>query len=142
MRLRATPAMLEQLWLRFATGQPVSPLTLQFVSWCCQRLAALGRRVLLLVSNDPLWHTIPLVRTWRRAHRNHVKETGPGVRIVAYRLTSKSPWINPMEPKWVHGTRPIVGPVHVLTAQAVVSGSVPIMAVRMKAHLSISEKTA
>jgi hypothetical protein len=97
--LRATPATSEQLWLRFATGQPVSALTLQFLAWCCDRLTALGKRALLLVWDNASWHTSQLVRTWLRAHNRRVKQTGRGVRIIACRLPSKSPWLNPIEPK-------------------------------------------
>ena len=41
------------------------------------------------------------------------------MRIVACRLPSKSPWLNPIEPKWVHGKRAIVEPEQVLTAREV-----------------------
>jgi hypothetical protein len=57
--LRATPTMPEQLWLRFATGQPVSALTLQLLAWCCDRLAALEKRALLLVWDNASWHKSP-----------------------------------------------------------------------------------
>jgi hypothetical protein len=29
---------LEQRWLRFVDGRPVSSITTQFLSWCCHRL--------------------------------------------------------------------------------------------------------
>jgi len=57
VRLRATPTTPEQLWLRFASGQPVSALTRQFLTWCCDRLAALDTRALLLVWDNASWHT-------------------------------------------------------------------------------------
>jgi hypothetical protein len=47
--LRATSISAEQLGLRFAVGQPVSELTTQFLSWCCDKLAALGKDALLLI---------------------------------------------------------------------------------------------
>jgi hypothetical protein len=140
--LRATPTLPEQLWLRFATGQPVSALTLQFLTWCCDRLAALDKRALLLVWDNASWHKSQLVRTWLRAHNHHVKRTGRGVRLVTCLLPSKSPWLNPIEPKWVHGKRAIVEPVRVLTAQEVAERVCAYYGCPHEAHLSISEKAA
>src|SRR4051794_41970498 len=55
---------------------------------------------------------------WVQAQDRRAKEAG-GVRIVVCRLPSKSPWLNPIEPKWVHGKRAIVEPDRMLTAQEV-----------------------
>jgi hypothetical protein len=38
--VRALPTTPEQLWLRFAVGQPVSGLTTQLLAWCGEHLAA------------------------------------------------------------------------------------------------------
>jgi len=37
-----------------------------------------------------------------------VKESGCGVRIVSCLLPKQSPWLNSIEPKWVHGKRKVV----------------------------------
>ena len=58
------------------------------------------------------------VRAWIKAHNRRVKREG-GVRIVTCRLPSKSPWLNPIEPKWMHGKRAIVEPERMLTAREV-----------------------
>ena len=50
-------------------------------------------------------------RPCRRSHRV------TGVRIVACYLPSKSPWLNAIEPKWVHGKRAVVEPARPLSAQ-------------------------
>ena len=39
-----------------------------------------------------------------------VKQQGQGVRILVCYLPVKSPWLNPIEPKWVHSKRAIVEP--------------------------------
>jgi hypothetical protein len=36
--------------------------------------------------------------------------------MLVCRLPSKSPWLNPIEPKWAHGKRAIVEPARKLTA--------------------------
>jgi DDE superfamily endonuclease len=140
--LRATPTTSEQLWLRFATGQPVSGLTTQFLAWCGDRLGALGKQALLLVWDNASWHKSQEVRTWLRLHNRQVKQRGRGVRIVACRLPSKSPWLNPIEPKWVHGKRAVVEPTRVLTAQEVTERVCAYYGCAPEAHLSISEKAA
>ena len=58
------------------------------------------------------------VRGWVQAHNRRVKREG-GVRIVACRLPSKSPWLNPIEPRWLHGKRAIVEPERLLTGAEV-----------------------
>jgi len=140
--VRATPTPPEQLWLRFATGQPVSGLTPQFLAWCSDRLEGLEKQALLLVWDNASWHKSQAVRTWLRAHNRRVKPSGRRVRIVACRLPSKSPWLNPIEPKWVHGKRAVVEPTRVLTAQEVTERVCAYYGCAPEAHLSISEKAA
>jgi hypothetical protein len=140
--VRATPTTPEQLWLRFAMGPPVSGLTTQFLAWCSDRLGALGKQALLLVGDNASWHKSQEVRPWLRAHNRQVKQRGCGVRIVACRLPSKSPWLNPIEPKWVHGKRAVVEPTRVLTAQEVAERVYAYDGCAPEAHLSISEKAA
>jgi hypothetical protein len=36
---------LEEVWLRFVDGRPVSGITSRFLSWCCRKLRAAGKRV-------------------------------------------------------------------------------------------------
>ena len=115
--LRATPTTPEQIWLRFATGQPVSELTTPFLAWCSERLAAQGKRALLVVWDNASWHKSQIVRTWIRRHNRQVKAGGAGVHIVPCLLPSKSPWLNPIEPKWGHGKRAVREPARVLSAQ-------------------------
>jgi hypothetical protein len=47
------------------------------------------------------------VRRWLRQHNQQVKRGAKGVRLVVCHLPSKSPWLNPIEPKWVHGKRAV-----------------------------------
>ena len=140
--LRATPTTPEQIWLRFATGQPVSDLTTQFLAWCAERLAAHGKTALLLVWDNASWHKSQIVRTWIRRHNQQVKAAGAGVRIVPCLLPSKSPWLNPIEPKWVHGKRAVVEPARVLTEQELAERVCAYYGCAHDAHLSIPEKAA
>ena len=93
-------------------------MTEDFLAWACERLAAEGKRALLLVWDNAAWHVSRRVRAWIRAHNRRAKAEG-GVRIVACYLPVKAPWLNPIEPKWVHGKRAIVEPDRKLTAEEV-----------------------
>jgi transposase len=104
--------------VRFVAGRPVSQVTEDFLAWVCDRLAAEGKGALFLVWDNASWHISQRVRAWIRAHNLRAKQEG-GVRIVACRLPIKSPWLNPIEPKWAHGKRAIVEPDRLLTAEEV-----------------------
>jgi DDE superfamily endonuclease len=39
----------EAIWLRFVAGRPVSHVTTAYLAWVCERLAAEGKRALLLI---------------------------------------------------------------------------------------------
>jgi transposase len=108
----------EQMLLRFVQGRPVSQVTEDFLAWVCARLRAEGKTALLLVWDNASWHVSKRVRAWIKAHNRQAKRVG-GVRIVACYLPVKSPWLNAIEPKWVHGKKAIAEPQRKLTAQEV-----------------------
>jgi transposase len=95
----------DRVWLRFVEGRPVSAYTIPFLQWCCDKLAALGKRALLLIWDNAPWHRSQAVRCWLRQHNREVKRTGAGVRLLVSYLPSKSPWLNSIEAHWVYGKR-------------------------------------
>lgn len=107
-----------RMLLRFVAGRPVSQVTEDFLAWVCQRLAAEGKKALLLVWDNASWHVSQRVRGWITSHNRWVKQHG-GVRIVACGLPVKAPWLNAIEPKWAHGKKAIVEPDQVLSAPEV-----------------------
>ena len=109
---------LQKMFLRFVEERPVSEITCKFLEWCCQQLKSNGTKVLALVWDNASWHVSRQVRAWIREHNQTVKSSG-GVRILVCHLPVKSPWLNPIEPKWVHGKRAIVEPERVLSAAEV-----------------------
>ena len=106
----------EEVWLRFVEDRPVSAITTAFLDWCCDRLAAAGMTTLVLIWDNAAWHVSQAVRRWLRAHNRRAHREG-GVRLVPCLLPTKSPWLNPIEPKWMHGKRRIVEPARLLTAR-------------------------
>jgi hypothetical protein len=107
---------LDQTWLRFVNGRPVSSITTQFLGWCCEKLQAAGKKVLLLIWDNASWHISKEVRRWLGKHNHEVKESGEGVRIVSCLLPKQSPCLNAIEPKWAHGKRKVVEPEGLLGA--------------------------
>jgi hypothetical protein len=132
----------ERVWLRFVDGRPVSAITEQFLGWCGARLQEAGVRVWLLIWDNASWHVSKRVRAWIRAHNRRVKQQGQGVRIVSCYLPVKSPWLNPIEPKWVHGKRAIVEPARLLSAQEVADRVCAHFGCSHDAHLAIPDKAA
>jgi hypothetical protein len=104
----------EAMWLRFVDGRPVSTVTIDFLAWCADQAAALGKRAVLLVWDNASWHLSQQVRAWLRAHNQSVKQTGQGVRLVVCFLPVKSPWLNPIEPKWLHAKQRVTEPQRLL----------------------------
>lgn len=107
----------EKMLLRFVEGRPLSEITIQFLAWACQQVAALGHSVLVMLWDNARWHTSTVVRTWIRTQNRTVKRTGQGVRLLSCFLPVKSPWLNNIEPKWVHGKRNTVEAERILSAQ-------------------------
>jgi hypothetical protein len=97
----------ERTLLRFVNGRPISPVTCVFLAGVPERPAARG---------GASWHISREVQDWVRRHNREVKRTGHGCRLLICRLPSRSPWLNPIEPKWVHGKRAVVEPAPKLTA--------------------------
>ena len=107
------------MMLRFVAGRPVSQVTEDFLAWACTRLAAQGKKALLLAWDNASWHVSRRVRAWIKAHNRRAKAEG-GVRIVACYLPIKAPWLNAIEPKWVHGKRAILEPDRLLSGAEVI----------------------
>lgn len=109
-----------KVMLRFVDGRAVSAVTIAYLEWLCERLAAEGKRVLVMIWDNAPWHVSRMVREWIRQHNRGAlalrREGKVGVQIIPCWLPSKSPWLNPIEPKWIHGKRSIVEPTSTLTA--------------------------
>lgn len=139
MLVRQATSAQDQMLLRFVDGRPVSAVTTQFLAWSCEQLATQGLKSLLLIWDNATWHKSQIVRTWIKAHNQRVKQQGSGVRILPCLLPVKSPWLNPIEPKWVHGKRAVAEPDRLLTAQELADRICDYFACSHEPHLSIPE---
>ena len=120
-------------------GRPVSALTTQFLDWCCLKLEALGMPVWVLIWDNASWHVSRAVRAWIRTHNQQVKHQGQGVRILACYLPVKSPWLNPIEPMWVHSKRAIVEPTRLLSAHEVAERVCAYQGCAHEPHLTVPD---
>ena len=140
--VRRRPQHADQMLLRFVEGRPVSAVTIEFLAWCSARLAQQGVTAWLLIWDNASWHTSQIVRDWIRIHNKAVKQTGQGVRIVPCLLPSKSPWLNPIEPKWAHGKRAVSEPDRMLSADELEARVCAYYGCPREAHLVMPEKVA
>jgi hypothetical protein len=131
---------MEQIKLRFIEGHPVGEATKAFLEWSCERIKSLGKKALLLIWDNASWHLSQEVEQWLGEHNRKVKEENKGVRIINCPLPKKSPWLNPIEPHWVHGKRQIVEADRLLTPEEVVSRVYDYFGLPNQGYLSISEK--
>jgi DDE superfamily endonuclease len=97
------------------------------------------------VWDNASWHVSKEVGRWIGEHNREVKKGGKeGVRIVVRcHLPKKSPWLNPIEPKWTHGKRRVVVEVRgPLTAHELDERVCSAFDCPHHEHLSLPEKVA
>lgn len=137
-------ADMQEMLLRFVDGRPVSAITSRYLEWCCLKLWEKGKRVLVLVWDNAPWHVSREVREWISEHNWKVKHEGGGrgVRILVCYLPSKSPWLNSIEPKWLHGKRRVVEADRLLPARELAQRVCDTYGCPYEPHLSIPDKVA
>ena len=129
------------MWLRFVEGRPVSPITTRFLSWCCDELAAVGKKALVLIWDNASWHRSKFVRCRIAAHNQEVKNSGRGgVRIVVCFFPKKSPWLNAIEPKATHAKRKVADPDRLLDAHELADRVCKVFSCVHEPHLSIHQE--
>lgn len=133
---------LKQTWLRFVDGRPVSAITTRFLDWCSEKLEAVGKKVWVLIWDNASWHISHEVREWIDSHNRAVKRSGEGVRIISCLLPKKSPWLNAIEPKWVHGKRRVVEADGLLSAHGLAERACAAFECPHYEHLSLAENVA
>ena len=102
--------------LRFVDGRPQGSFTAQFLGWLSHTLQEEDKRRLIVVWDDASWHACHEVVTWLTQHNCRARE-GNGVEIIHFELPTKSPWLNNIEPCWLHARKAIMEPDRTLTAQ-------------------------
>jgi hypothetical protein len=135
--------LLGRTWLRFVDGRPVSGITTRFLEWCSKRLKELGKKVWVLIWDNASWHISREVRRWIGSHNRSLKKgEKEGVRIITCLLPKKSPWLNAIEPKWIHGKRKVVEPEGLLGAYELAARVCAAFGCPHYEHLSVTENVA
>lgn len=98
-----------QMHLAFCPGQPNSRYTVQFLSQLLRVARAEQKRLLIVIWDHASWHKSSPVRSWIREHNQQAKQNDD-VRLLAWLLPKKAPWLNPIEPHWLHGKRAVLEP--------------------------------
>jgi transposase len=113
-----------QMWLRFVEGQAVSGRTIAYLEWVSKSLAESGEKVLVMIWDNAKWHCSKLVRNWFKSHNQKAragqKAGQAAVRIIPCYLPVKSPWLNAIEPRWLHGKRAVVEPERKLSGKELI----------------------
>jgi transposase len=107
-----------QVKVRFLEERPISPMTISFLKWIIEELAKEGKKALFLIWDNATWHNSKMVCQWIKENNRKAKQAG-GVRIIRCQLPSKSPWLNPIEPHWMHGKKAICEPNGKLTKEMI-----------------------
>ncbi len=107
----------EEVWLRFMKGNPKSSLTMRFLEWTLTRASEKGARVPVMIWDHASWHKSKMVRTWIHKYNQKVKRSGAGTRLLSVLLPKKSPWLTPLELRWIHAKRKVTEPAHKLSTQ-------------------------
>jgi transposase len=105
-------------------------------------LQRLGKKVLLLIWDNASWHVSKEVRRWLGKHNREVKQSGCGVRIVSCLVPKQSPWLNAIEPKWIHAKRKVLEPEELLGAYELADRVCRVFDCPHYEHLSVPRKVA
>lgn len=85
-----------------------------------RKLGEDGNTAMLMVWDNASWHISKIVKNWIRAHNREARQGG-GLRIIAGFLPSKSPWLNKIEPRWLHGKKAISEPDRTLSKEETIT---------------------
>ena len=87
----------QEAFLRWATGQPNSEETVQFLEALMAHCTQNGLRFIVLIWDKASWHTSKRTRGWIRAYNRRAKEENL-TRLIVCQLPTRSPWLMPLEP--------------------------------------------
>lgn len=105
---------LNEVVLYFSHGQPDHWQMWMFIVGLLALARTEGKRGVVMIWDNASWHKSYEIRQWVRAYNRAAKEAGEP-RLLTHLLPTKSPWLNPIEPRWVHAKRNVCEPMGELT---------------------------
>jgi len=104
----------QEVLLYFSAGQPNSLQMWLFIIGLLAQARTEGKRVVVMIWDNASWHKSHAIRHWIRLYNRAAKQTSEP-RLITHLLPIKSPWLNPIEPRWVHAKRATCEPNGSLT---------------------------
>jgi transposase len=98
-----------QVYLYFSSGQPNSEHQWVFIIALLALARQEGKSVVVIIWDNASWHLSQRLRQWIRTYNRTAKVAGEP-RLLVHGLPLKSPWLNPIEPCWVHAKRAVCQP--------------------------------
>ncbi len=94
----------QEVYLHFSEGQPDSERMWMFIIGLLDIARQEGKRVVVMIWDNASWHISQRIRQWIRTYNRAAKMVGEP-RLLTHLLPVKSPWLNPIEPRWIHAKR-------------------------------------
>jgi transposase len=101
--------------LSFSTAQPNSLQMWLLIIGLLAVARTEAKQVVVMIWDNASWHKSADLRGWIRAYNRAAKTAGEP-RFLTHLLPVKSPWLNPIEPRWAHAKRAVCEPDGELTA--------------------------
>lgn len=98
-----------EVLLYFSQGQPNTLQQWMFMVGLLAVARDEDKRVVVIIWDNASWHKSKDLRSWIRAYNQQAKQLGEP-RLLTHLLPVKSPWLNPIEPRWVHAKRCVCVP--------------------------------
>lgn len=99
----------QETYLYFADGQPNSEQMWLFIIALLALARQESKQVVVLLWDNASWHKSHRIRQWIRAY-NQAAKKAEEPRLLTWLLPLQSPWLNPIEPHWVHAKRAVCEP--------------------------------
>jgi hypothetical protein len=100
---------MDHVYLDVCDGQPSRKPTWTYLQGLLAVARQEGKRVVVVIWNHAGGHKCNRLRQWIRTYHQQAKQTGD-VQLLTFLLPTKSPWLNPIKPSWVHGKRKVCEP--------------------------------
>jgi len=100
--------------LYFSHGQPNSLQQWMLIVGLLAIARQENKRVVVLIWDNASWHKSKDIRRWIHDYNRQAKAVGQP-RLLTHLLPVKSPWLNPIEVRWVHAKRSVCEPDGQLT---------------------------
>jgi transposase len=98
-----------QVYLYPCWQRPNSDETIQFLHWITLAATTLHKQVVIIVWDNASWHVGRKVKRWIRSYNHTTKGSGKA-RLLVWALPKRSPWLNPIEPHWMHAKKRVCEP--------------------------------